>query len=472
MFIEMMPCLGVAGLAVVALTENLSAHEPGGLTNADAATPAGQLPAELVMEDEQQGAQINASGPWWEWDTATGDWFGVRNVLLDHGVDFFGGFTTEVWGNTTGGIGTGAVSTSLFDFGVEIDLEKLVSWKGATIHNSWFAPMGKDLSSEYVGNLFTVSNAAAFNSLYLYELWFQQNFLEDAISIRFGQLAADTEFAGSDYGSLFLNATFGWPPFLSNNIPNVGPAFPKGTLGVRLALNPTDWFTFQTAVYQGDPFEDTVNRHGFRWELNSQIGYFWMNEAQVRWNHREESTGLPGQVKGGFWYQTADFASADAASSTVYQGNYGFYAVIDQMLYREPGEETTVAGKDGKTVVRAKSDQGLGWFGRIAFGPQDRNFIGFYFDTGLTYKGLIPMRNDDTFGVAFAYGQLTSGARQLFVDEGSRGVGAEMVLEVSYQCQVTRWLTVQPDLQYVINPGATQDYSNALVIGARASMTF
>ncbi len=464
--------LAVTGIAVVALTGSLSAHEPGALTNTDAATPAGQMPAQLVMEDDQHGEHINASGLWWKWDTATGDWCSARNVPLEHGVDFFGGFTTEVWGIPTGGIRTGAVSTSLFDFGVEIHLQKLVGWTGATVHNSWFAPMGKDISSEYVGNLFTASNAAAFNSLYLYELWLQQNFMEDAISIRLGQLAADTEFAGSDYGSLFLNSTFGWPPFLSENIPNVGPAFPKGTLGVRLALNPTDWFTFLTVVYQGDPFEDTVNRHGFHWELNSRIGYAWMNEAQLRWNHCDESAGFPGQVKGGFWYHTADTPSANASSSTVYQGNYGFYAVLDQMLYRERGEEITVVGKDGKSVLTEKSDQGLGCFGRVALGPQDRNFIGFYFDTGLTYKGLIPNRNDDTFGVAFAFGQLTNGARESLSDEGSRAVGAEVVFEVSYQCQVTPWLAVQPDLQYILNPGATQDHSNALVIGARASITF
>ena len=175
---------------------------------------------------------------------------------------------------------------------------------------------------------------------------------------------------------------------------------------------------------------------------------------------------LPGQAKAGFWYQTAGFTSADAASSKVYQGNCGVYAVIDQMVYREPVEEPTVAGNGGKSA------QGLGWFGRMGFGPQDRNFLGFYSDAGLTYKGLIPTRNDDTFGIAFACGRLTDGASRTLRDEGPRGVGGEMVLEVSYQCQASPWLTVQPDLQYIINPGATRDDSNALVIGARASITF
>jgi len=470
-----------SGIALSLFIVNLKAVAPVGSVNADADVPVGQSPAELVFEDEQDSNQINLAGPWRAWDTATGNWAGVRETLLDHGIILFGGFATEVWGNTTGGIGPGAVSTSLFDFGIEIDLEKLVGWEGATVYNSWFAPMGRDVSSEYVGNLFTVSNAAALNSLYLYEFWFQQTFLSEAISIRLGQLAADTEFASSDYGSLFINATFGWPSFLSENIPSGGPTFPKGTLGVRLALNPTDWFTFQTAIFQGDPFDDTINRHGFRWRLDSEIGAFGISEGQVRWNSSEKATGLPGQIKIGSWYHTASFASADPESSNIYRGNYGFYGVIDQLLYREPSQASgpsATLSANGQPIVTKdivaseKSDQGLGAFGRISVNPQDRNFIAFYFDTGLTYKGLIPSRDGDTIGLAFAYGQVTRGAAEGLLADGSRGVGAEMVLETTYQCQVTPWLTVQPNIQYIINPGATQDYPNALVVGFRASVTF
>jgi porin len=47
-----------------------------------------------------------------------------------------------------------------------------------------------------------------------------------------------------------------------------------------------------------------------------------------------------------------------------------------------------------------------------------------------------------------------------------------MAFEFTYQAQVTKWLTVQPDIQFIINPGGTHDLSNALVIGARAVVTF
>jgi porin len=251
---------------------------------------------------------------------------------------------------------------------------------------------------------------------------------------------------------------------------------------MRLAIQPLKWFRLQTAVFQGNVYAQNVNLHGFRWRLDSANGFLFLNEAQFHWNRNPEDRGLPGQFKGGAWFHTARFDKFN--NEGVVRGNYGFYFILDQMLDRKSGnmaEHHATADKDGKSTISAtesesatekKSDQGLGWFGRIAFEPQDRNFIGFYFDTGLTYKGLIPTRDGDTLGVAFAYAQLSSGAQQAATDAGSVGVGAEMALEVTYQAQITKWLSVQPDLQVIINPGGNQDLDNALVIGGRASITF
>lgn len=431
--------------------------------------------------------------PWWEWDGATGDWLGARTALADKGVEFFGGYTVEVWGNTTGGLKRGTVYTGLLDFGANVDLEALVGWQGASISTTWLWLSGRDASEDLAGNFLTVSNIAGFNTLRMLELWFQQNLFEDKLSIRIGQLTADSEFVISDYGSLFLNGTFGWPPFLYTNLPEGGPGYPMGTLGVRVAYTPWDWVTVQSSVYQGNVFAQTANRHGFRWDLDSSNGYTWLNELQVRWNQGEETFALPGQAKVGAWFQTARFADpyydadglplADEDSSgnpLLRDWNYGFYGIVDQMLYREPGEILPAAGlsKDGKSVAASKevaakpSQQGLGWFGRIAFEPQDRNFVGFYFDTGLVYTGLVPTRDEDRLGVGFAYAQLTSGARRTLEDEGSAGVGAEMVVEFSYEAVLTPWLTIQPDAQIIINPGGTQDLGNAFLIGGRASIAF
>ena len=441
---------------------------------------------------------------WWKGDYGTGDWFGIRTTLADKGLEISGGYTAEVWGNTTGGLKQGAVYTGLLDFGATLDLEKLVGWKGASVSTTWLWLSGRDASEDLVGNFLTISNIAGFNTLRMLELWFQQDFFQredegsPGLSIRVGQLTADSEFVISDYGALFTNGTFGWPAFLYTNIPEGGPGYPMGTLGVRVAVTPWEWMTVQSAVFQGNVFAQDVNRHGFRWDLNSDQGYFWINELQVRWNQGDNPRALPGQGKFGAWFHTADFADpffdqegnplADEDSSgnpLTHQWNYGFYWILDQMLYREPGEVvTTASSSDEKSVADSKSakqvvqtevkpsDQGLGWFGRIAFEPQDRNFLNFYFDTGLVYTGLIPTRHEDQIGIGFAYAQLTNGARRALEFEGSRGVGAEMVLEFTYKCILTPWLYIQPDAQFIINPGGTQDLQNAFVIGGRVSVNF
>lgn len=433
-----------------------------------------------IFAESPTTAQTNAA-PILERQQVTGDWYGTRPLLSDHGFEVFANYTAEVWGNTSGGLKTGAVYTGLLNFGAAWDLEKAVGWKGASLSTTWSWLSGRDASEDLVGNFLTVSNIAGFNTLRMFDLWFQQNLWDDKISIRVGQVCPDCDYAISDYAGLFINSTFGFPALVSMNLPNGGPGFPMGTLGARIAWNPMDWLTFQTAAFQGNVFAQNVNRHGFRWRLDAQTGYTFFNEAQFRWNHRDDETGLPGQLKSGVWFQTG--RSADALATSTNSGNSGFYLLLDQMLCREPGEPASCPGKDGKPaaggtksfkapVAAEQSDQGLGWFGRAGFAPADRNFISFYFDTGLSYKGLIPARDDDTIGIGFGYAQLSSGARSSLADGGSSPTGAEMVVELTYQAAVTPSLVVQPDLQYIIHPGSTTGLGNALVIGARASVTF
>lgn len=50
----------------------------------------------------------------------------------------------------------------------------------------------------------------------------------------------------------------------------------------------------------------------------------------------------------------------------------------------------------------------------------------------------------------------------------------EQLVELSYGYQATPWLTLRPDLQYVIEPGAFsgQDIDNALLLGLQVKASF
>jgi porin len=126
--------------------------------------------------------------------------------------------------------------------------------------------------------------------------------------------------------------------------------------------------------------------------------------------------------------------------------------------------------------VRALSRSGV---------PNDRNPINFYADDGLVYKGLIPRRPDDKIGIAAMFARVGDNARGLDADTAFFSSNpffpvrsSEAVIEMMYQAQIKPWWMLQPDLQYVINPGGgvlNSDGSlrrNALVIGVRSFLSF
>ena len=50
--------------------------------------------------------------------------------------------------------------------------------------------------------------------------------------------------------------------------------------------------------------------------------------------------------------------------------------------------------------------------------------------------------------------------------------GAEVNLELTGSFRATDWLTIQPDIQYVVNPGFDPDVKNALALGLRFEVVF
>jgi porin len=82
---------------------------------------------------------------------------------------------------------------------------------------------------------------------------------------------------------------------------------------------------------------------------------------------------------------------------------------------------------------------------------------------GASYRGLLPARDRDTAPFALYYGGFS---RYL------RGQTYELVLEWTYAIALGRRLTVQPDVQYVINPGGVSSVGNAVVLGVQVAIEF
>jgi porin len=417
--------------------------------------------------------------------------FGLRPALAAYGITYQLNYIGEGFGNRTGGERRGTTYNGRLEFVLDADLEKLVGWKGASTHINAFQIHGKGLSTYYIGNLMPVSNIEALPTTRLFEAWFEQKFGDEkaSASIRVGQLAADSEFLTSDYAGLFINGTFGWPAITAADLPNGGPAYPLATPGVRLKIDPNESLSLLFAVFNGDPAgpgpEDEDPQLRNRYGLNFRVRDPALVIGEAQFKHA--AIGLPGTIKVGGWthfgrfddqrYSSDGLLLADEENSNGialrHRYNRGIYGVIDQQVFRAPGGE---------------ADKGIGVFVRGSASPSDRNLIDVYLDAGLNFKGMIPFRPDDSFGVAVGYARISPVAQDfdrdvaLFSGVPSPIRDYETVLELTYQAQIVPGWTIQPDFQYIWHPGGNvpdpadpegiRPIRNAAVFGVRTTIRY
>ena len=78
-------------------------------------------------------------------------------------------------------------------------------------------------------------------------------------------------------------------------------------------------------------------------------------------------------------------------------------------------------------------------------------------------QGALPRRDNDITSVGVIYGTFSR-----YVPRTT----AETVIEANYQVTLTNWLSITPDLQYVIKPNGSSAIKNALVLGAQVQIVF
>ena len=358
-------------------------------------------------------------------------------------------YTGEEFANLSGGYKRGAIYEGLLSVGVQGDLDKLIHWKGGSFLVSGIYPFGPSLTDNYVHDFNRLSNIDAYDSPRLYEAWVQQEFADGKVSLRLGQILADTEFSLSDNAQLFINSAFGEIPVISMNF--LAPVFPTPAPGMRMRWTATEAFSLQVGLFDGDAGnQSTDNKHGVDWSFNE--GVLAITEIAYKINSEKESKGLPGVYKVGAFFHNQ--ATNEILPNLPARANAGGYFVADQQLWRKPGTE----------------DQGLGGFARIGAAPEDRSVVPLYFDTGFNYKGLLPGRDKDIAGIALSY---TSLSGDLLDDQGNPPTTHhETILEGTYKVILNEHFFMQPDFQYIFNPGGTQKAPNAVVAGLRFAVSF
>jgi porin len=402
--------------------------------------------------------------------------------------------TSEVLGNVTGGIHQGFEYDGLTQMVLQLDTNRAFNWYGGTFNVSALQIHGRSLSADNLGTLQTASGIEADRATRLWELWYDQKFLEeDRLDVKIGQQSLDQEFMVSQNALLFVNTMFGWPMLPSADLPGGGPAYPLSALGVRFKVRPIDSLTVLAGVFNGSPAPTNIgdpqqaNPSGTSFPLNG--GTLAIAELQYSYPalgsmiYANQEAPLARTYKIGIWYDTESFADqefdntglslANPASTGLpqqHRGDYGIYAVADQLIWVDPSE----------------SDRTLNVFARVMGTPEvNRNLIDFSMNAGITFHEPFLHRDDDTFGLGMGVAQVSPRAAalaedtQILTGANTPERTEEAFLEVTYQYAVTPWLQLQPDIQYVIRPGGgipnpngTGRIKDELVLGARTNILF
>lgn len=416
-----------------------------------------------------------------------GDWGGMRGKLREAGIDLVLEEQSEVWANLTGGRKQGATYDGLTTASVKLDLDRLAGWTGASFYVSGFQVHGRGPSANLVGNEQLVSSLEATRDAKLYDLWIEQGLLDGRLSLRVGQEGADDEFMISQYASLFMNSSFGFPELTALDLPSGGPNYPLATPFARLKFQASEQLSLLGAVYNGDPAPtgpgdpQLRDSGGTAFRLNDHA--LWVAEAAYAVGRGKGE--LPGAYKLGAWYSTSPFADrrydtaglplASPASTGIprsHSPGYGVYGIVDQMIWRPTDAESG----SGDT-------RGLALFGEVMAAPGSFNLCDLSLYGGLSWKGMLPGRPDDVAGVAVSYAAISSAAQGFgtdliaFTGRGQPFADNETVIEATYTYKATGWLTLQPDAQYVLHPNggmrvAGRVLKDAVVIGARVTVTF
>jgi porin len=442
--------------------------------------------------------QEGPTGGVWQRSELLGDFFGTRSALGQYGLTFDLVETSEVLGNVTGGFTQGADYDGLTTATLQLDTQRAFGLKGGLFNISGLDLHGSNLSANNLGTLQTSSGIEADRSDRLWELWYQQSFFYGKADIKIGQQSLDQEFMDSQYAGLFVNTMFGWPMLPSADLLSGGPAYPLSSLGVRIRGQAIGPWAVLAGVFDDNPSglasgsdgdSQVLDNHGINFRLRDNPLFIaevqYSRPALGSLEYNDGSGALAGTYRFGFWYDAGSFAdqrySADGLSLAnpssngeplLHKGNYSFYAVMDQLLWRESPD----------------SEEGLGTFVRAMASPGDRNLIDFSLNAGLTYREPFEHREDDVVGLGMGYANVSGQASDLDRDTNFfTGVAApvrtgETFVELTYQYQIVPWWTVQPDIQYVIRPGAgianpsdpsgTSRVANELVVGIRTNITF
>lgn len=397
-------------------------------------------------------------------ETLSGDWGGLRSAAAQKGYVFTGGLKVDAL-RSRGAIQRGTKAVSHLDLKLAVDLEKAAGWEGGSALINVLQNAGRGLNYErdpYVGNLMGVTNieVGAPTTTRLFQAWIQQSLFDDQLAVLAGLYPIDSEFFAVDSAGVFLGPQYGTPADLALTR---GPSiFNSSAFGIRARWNISKNFYAMGALLDGIPNDPDQPKHT-RIRFEDGDGSFQIGE--IGWLPEAANEEFKGHAKlaFGLWNYTAheenlvDTAYADTTGAFRMRSHrqHGGYLLGERTLMR--------LSEDGERYLTG--------FARYTWGDARSYELKNSLNLGVHVKGALAARPDDILGLAWTRAGTSSEFRQATRIYGDSPTHSESIWELTYRAQLTPYLAIQPNAQWVRNPGGTVGPNDAKLIGVRLDLT-
>ena len=424
-----------------------------------------QVLSAVALSVSLQAQNLNANSAEIPYGNMGLDWLTDRILEVEHlstkntAITPFFQYYGMIASNPYGGQSQGTNYTQEMIFGATANLETLLGWKNTSFTISGAYNSGKDLSNR-IGNTFTISDCAVSDGAYFYEMYlsYSKEFSFGTIDATLGRSSmADVFNSIPAFTSVLSGGLDNVPMSAFLNSPFTSSPIATWAATAEYTLSNNE-ITFAGGIYQIPANMNASNYHGVDWSINSSNGFMMI--GQVEWTpeffkKQKDGKDVPGSGLQGLYqigvYYFNGYSDLSYYGSSDRTNGYGFYIQGQQEIW--VNENNT-------------SQNVLVWAG-LQYSPiQSISTMPLMGYAGVQFNGFVPKRPNDSFLDSWLIGSFNNKYSQ------SYKASYESVVEISYIFELNNYISIQPDIQYIMRPSGDSQADDALVLGGQVSVSF
>ena len=345
--------------------------------------------------------------------------------------------------NFSGGLKKGSDYMGRIHLTVKFDTKIAGLWNGGEFFINGVSAHGGTPTARLIGDFQPISRNEATERTALFEFWYKHTF--GKFSILAGQHDMNSSFGTSESAGRSIHSAFGMYPSVTPNAGYSFSIFPR-TMPAVVTKYSNPRVTVQAAAYAGASNNFNKDPYNLTWNLDESVYLV----GEFHYNRFRQGV-QQGKYKLGVFHHTGEFPDVTNPTNRL-SGNSGIYVIADHMLIPETQD----------------ANQGLMAFFQTGMASGNQNLIDLFTSAGITYRGLLPGRDKDVLFI----GMVDSFINRELREASGTIESSRAIVELNYALQLGSHFTLQPDVQYIINPGANPTLENALLGILRFSINY